>query len=89
MLRDTQTVISLKNSLAIGELTRKCQLEDFDLTAHANREELIDFISRVSPQTIILGHGDTESRQWVEEQIHLRYPKIRVFQAAPGQTVEA
>lgn len=72
-----------------GELTRNCQLEDFDLTAHANRDELIDFISRVSPHTIVLGHGDAESRQWVEEQIHLRYPKIRVFQAAPGQTIEA
>ena len=76
-------------SAQAGELTRKCQLEDFDLTAHANREELIDFISRVSPHTIILGHGDTESRRWVEEQIHFRYPKIRVFQAMPGQTIEA
>src|SRR3954469_2086908 len=38
-------------STRAGQLTRKCQLEDFDLTAHANREELIDFINRVSPRT--------------------------------------
>jgi len=75
-------------SAQAGELTRKCQLEDFDLTAHANREELIDFISRVSPHTIILGHGDAESRHWVEQQIHQRYPKIKVFQPTPGQSIE-
>src|SRR5881392_4154146 len=34
-----------------GELTRKCELEDFDLTAHTNRDELLEFISRVWPRT--------------------------------------
>jgi Cft2 family RNA processing exonuclease len=76
-------------STRAGQLTRKCQLEDFDLTAHANREELIDFINRVSPRTVLLGHGDPDSRQWIEEQIHCRYPKIRVIQPEPGQTVES
>lgn len=72
-----------------GELTRRCQLEDFDLTAHANREELMDFISRVSPRTILLTHGEPESYQWFEQQIRARYPKIRVVQPLPGETVEA
>src|SRR5947207_5413109 len=71
-----------------GELTRKCELEDFDLTAHANRDELLEFISRVSPRTVILGHGDVDSRQWFEEQIRLRHPKIRVVQPEPGKVVE-
>src|SRR5207249_544435 len=42
----------------VGELTRKCELEDFDLTAHANREELLEFVNRVSPHTVLLGHGE-------------------------------
>jgi Cft2 family RNA processing exonuclease len=75
-------------SPSAGELTRHCQLEDFDLTAHANRDELIDFISQVSPHTIVLGHGEAESRRWMEDQIHIRYPKIRVFQPGPGETVQ-
>jgi Cft2 family RNA processing exonuclease len=71
-----------------GQLTRKCELEDFDLTAHANRDELLEFVSRVSPRTVLLGHGDSESRRWFEEQIRLRYPKMRVVQPEPGKTVE-
>ena len=71
-----------------GEVTKRCELQDFDLTAHANRDELIDFVGQVSPHTVLLGHGGEDSRQWFEEQIHARYPKIKVIQPAPGKSVE-
>src|SRR6185503_4802130 len=32
-----------------GEVTRNCKVEDFDLTAHANRDELLDFVGKVNP----------------------------------------
>ncbi|EEF61601.1 MBL fold metallo-hydrolase [Pedosphaera parvula] len=70
-----------------GEVTRKCELEDFDLTAHANREDLLDFVSRVSPHTVLLGHGDEVSRQWFAQQIVARHPKIKVIQPKPGESV--
>ena len=71
-----------------GELTKRCEVQDFDLTAHANRDELLDFIGQVSPHTIFLGHGEEDARQWFEEQIKLRWPKIKVIQPQPGVTVE-
>ena len=71
-----------------GQLTKRCEIQDFDLTAHANRDELLDFVGQVSPRSVLLGHGEDESRQWFEEQIHARYPKIKVVQPAPGQSVE-
>jgi Cft2 family RNA processing exonuclease len=72
-----------------GEVTRRCEIQDFDLTAHANRDELLDFVGQVSPRVVLLGHGETDSRQWFEEQIRARHPKIRVVQPAPGQSVDA
>src|SRR6185436_10377750 len=51
-------------SPSIGELTRRCEIEDFDLTAHANREDLMEFVDHVQPRTILLGHGDHDSRMW-------------------------
>ena len=71
-----------------GEVTKRCQIEDFDLTAHANREELLDFVGQVNPRVVLLGHGDADSRQWFEEEIHKRHPKIKVVQPEPGKTVE-
>jgi Cft2 family RNA processing exonuclease len=72
-----------------GELTRKCEIEDFDLTAHANREDLLNFVGQVDPRTVLLGHGDEVARKWFEERINARYPKIRVVQPSPGLAVEA
>jgi Cft2 family RNA processing exonuclease len=57
-----------------GEVTKRCQIEDFDLTAHANREELLDFVGEVAPRAVLLGHGDADSRQWFDEQIRTRHP---------------
>jgi len=71
-----------------GEVTKRCRIEDFDLTAHANREELLDLVGQVSPRTVLLGHGDADSRQWFEEQIRTRHPKIKIIQPAPGKSVE-
>src|SRR5499427_2837899 len=41
-----------------GEVTRWCEIEDFDLTAHANRGELLDFVGEVDPRVVLLGHGE-------------------------------
>jgi Cft2 family RNA processing exonuclease len=71
-----------------GEVTRRCELEDFDLTAHANREALLEFVGKVSPRTVLLGHGELASRQWFEDQIRARYPKMKIIQPAPGLSVE-
>ena len=71
-----------------GQLTRLCQIDDFDLTAHANREELLEFVGQVEPHTVLLGHGDEEARNWFQQQINARFPKIKVFQPKPGETVE-
>ncbi|MBM3821511.1 MAG: MBL fold metallo-hydrolase [Verrucomicrobia bacterium] len=70
-----------------GEVTRRCQLDSFDLTAHANREELLEFVGEVEPQKVILGHGDDAAREWFKAQIRTQYPKIRILDPAPGETL--
>ncbi|MDB6035228.1 MAG: Cft2 family processing exonuclease [Verrucomicrobiales bacterium] len=70
-----------------GEVTRNCDVQDFDLTAHANRTDLLDFVGQVEPRTILLGHGEPESKKWFEDQIHSKYPKIKVINPEPGQSV--
>jgi len=72
-----------------GKATRRCEVQEFDLTAHATREALLDFAGRVSPRVLLLGHGEPSSRQWFEEQLRARYPGIRILQPAPGSVVEA
>jgi Cft2 family RNA processing exonuclease len=76
-------------SPSAGRVTKNCEMRDFDLTAHANRGDLLEFVGQVSPRAILLGHGDADSRQWFEEQIRERWPKIKIFQPQPAKTVSA
>jgi Cft2 family RNA processing exonuclease len=75
-------------SNAVGELVRKCDVQEFDLTAHANREDLLEFVGRVSPRAVLLGHGGDAARHWFEEKIQRRFPRIKVLQPEPGKMVE-
>jgi len=70
-----------------GRVTKHCDMQDFDLTAHANRGDLLEFVGQVSPRTILLGHGDEAARGWFAEQIRTRWPKIKVFQPQPMKMV--
>jgi len=76
-------------SPSAGEVTRRCNIQEFDLTAHAHRGDLLDFVGRVSPRAVFLGHGEEDSRVWFEGQIRGRWPNIRVFQPQPGVPIEA
>ncbi len=71
-----------------GQVTRRCEMQEFDLTAHANREELMELVGRVSPRVVLLGHGDLDSRMWFEDQIRTRHPKMKVIHPEPGKVVE-
>jgi Cft2 family RNA processing exonuclease len=75
-------------SASAGEATRLCEVGEFDLTAHANRNDLLDMVGRIEPRTVLLGHGEADSRNWFEANIRERYPKIKVIQPKPGESVE-
>jgi Cft2 family RNA processing exonuclease len=74
-------------SPSAGRVTKKCDVQNFDLTAHANREDLMELVAQVSPRAVLLGHGDDAARNWFEEQIRARWPKIKVFQPQPAKIV--
>jgi len=39
--------------------------QSFNLSAHAHRDELVDFIYRVRPKNVVFVHGDTEAVDWM------------------------
>jgi Cft2 family RNA processing exonuclease len=71
-----------------SHVTRRCEVEDFDLTAHANREDLLDLVGNVEPRIVLLSHGEEDSLNWFAAQIHARHPKIKIIQPKPGEAVE-
>lgn len=75
-------------SPSVGKLTRRCEVMDFDLTAHANRDDLLGMVADINPRTVVLGHGDHDARAWIADSIMERHPKMKILQPGPGQTVD-
>jgi Cft2 family RNA processing exonuclease len=71
-----------------GKVIRRCEMEDFDLTAHASRADLLNLVGEVEPRVVLLCHGEEDSRAWFASQIHGRYPRIGIIQPKPGAGVE-
>jgi len=44
-------------------------VNQYDLSGHADREELLNYARFVSPRKLVLHHGDPESRAWFAEQL--------------------
>ena len=65
-----------------------CHMDCFDLSAHASREELVDFAVGMSPRAVILGHGEPEARDWIEAELRGRLPRLNILQPCPGESIE-
>jgi Cft2 family RNA processing exonuclease len=65
-----------------------CHLEAFDFSAHSPREQILDYIRRTSPKTVVLVHGDIASVEWFEAAIREILPRTRVVIPTPGVAYE-
>jgi Cft2 family RNA processing exonuclease len=66
----------------------KARVEKFELSGHADREELVEFTTQSSPRAIVLTHGDPDARAWFAEQFANTLPSARVIDPVPGQTYQ-
>lgn len=65
------------------QATCNAQIEKFDLSGHADREELLDYAISMNPGTVILSHGDPESRAWFEEELYASVLDSRIIDPEP------
>ena len=68
--------------------TLNCKFDKFDLTSHADRDELLEFIMRKDPRCVILTHGNEASREWFMYEIFDRLPKANVIIPNPSETYD-
>ena len=64
----------------------RAKIRQFDLSGHADREELLALAEKLSPKSIFLHHGDPESRNWFSKALEPLNAKI--FDPEPLKTYE-
>lgn len=69
-------------------LRKRCRVEAFQFSAHAPREDLLEYAVRLNPRVILLVHGDPPALEWFATQLSARLPGARVVIPCPGEPVE-
>ncbi len=61
----------------------RARVERFDLSSHADRNELLDYAIANNPSTVVLSHGDPEARAWFEEELYASVLDARIIDPTP------
>lgn len=64
----------------------RASIRQFDLSGHADRDELLAFAHKLSPKTIVLHHGDPNARAWFSDALSDHGAKL--IDPEPLQTYE-
>lgn len=63
----------------------RARIERFELSGHADREELLEFAVQTHARAIVLTHGEPPARAWFAEQLGLHAPRSKVIDPVPLQ----
>ena len=61
----------------------KAAVERFELSGHADREELLEFAVQTQARSIVLTHGDPPARAWFMEKLTERLPGSKILDPVP------
>lgn len=61
----------------------RASIDQFDLSGHADRDELVQYAVDSSAESIILTHGDNEARTWFEKTLRKKLKLTSVLNPEP------
>ncbi len=66
----------------------RCNIEQFQFSAHATRESLIDFAKKTAPKNIVLVHGDPPAVEWMRATLSNELRGTGIIVPMPGVELE-
>jgi len=67
------------------EIEVKCNIKNFNFSAHSKREELLKIVTSLNPDNVILVHGDKDAIDWMGASILKMRKGTRVYSAQVGK----
>jgi Cft2 family RNA processing exonuclease len=66
----------------------RANIERFEFSGHATRDELLDFAVKTHARSVVLTHGDPPARAWFLEQLQAKMPNSRILDPVPLQSYQ-
>jgi Cft2 family RNA processing exonuclease len=71
-----------------GPIEVNCAIKNFKFSAHARREDLLNIVDKLKPDTVILTHGDEEAIDWMGNSILKKYKNLKIQTAETGEELK-
>lgn len=65
----------------------QCHVEEFNFSAHATRETLLQYAVGLRPKKIVLVHGERSAVEWFELKLYRELPETEVIIPEPGKKI--
>lgn len=66
----------------------KARIERFELSGHADREELAEFAVQTTARVVVLTHGDPPARAWFQQELSAKMERTKIVDPVPLQTYQ-
>ena len=66
----------------------RCHIEQFQFSAHASRESIVQYVKKLAPKKIVLVHGDALAVEWTRATLSAELPASEVIVPLPGVELE-
>ncbi|MEC8650322.1 MAG: MBL fold metallo-hydrolase [Verrucomicrobiota bacterium] len=63
----------------------QASVDQFDLSGHADRDEIANYAIKSSARVIVLNHGEELARQWFQEYLEKELPETKILNLVPGK----
>jgi Cft2 family RNA processing exonuclease len=66
----------------------RARVERFDLSGHADREDLIHLVRELGASTVVLTHGEADAREWFAGALQRSLPDVKVANPEPQESYQ-
>ena len=66
----------------------RASIDKFDLSGHAERNQLADYATQSQAHSVVLTHGDPEARDWFKSTLKKRLPDCNIIDPKPLKEYE-
>ena len=65
-----------------------CTVERFRFSGHSHRRELLKIVDHLSPETVLLVHGEPAAQEWMQGAIEEQHPEMNVLRPDWGERID-
>jgi Cft2 family RNA processing exonuclease len=87
-MRATQRGTPLQLDADGPSVSLECNVQSFNLSAHASRESIRAWLVKTAPKKIVLVHGDPTAVEWFRETLSADLPDSEIVVPPPGEAIE-